>query len=75
MREFWSVILMSLVTVSVGVACYFVGSNKGLREQDSRVIVELRQNNKKLAQLINFEIKRDTTGVFKSIVEKHLLVK
>ncbi len=62
---------------AVGVACYFIGSGQGLRDQDSRVITELRQSsqnlvdaNKKIVKVVNFAIKQDTTGAVINMVKK-----
>lgn len=64
-----------VIIVAVGFACFFVGSNQGLREQDAKVIKELRQNNQKLIQVVNFSIKRDTTGAVSSAARKVGLIK
>jgi len=75
-REFWAHVAMSVViTISVGTACYFIGSNQGLRQQDSKVILELRQKNQNLVTVVNFSIKQDTTGSVLKIVKEVGLLK
>jgi len=64
-----------VLLIAVGVAAFFIGSNQGLRQQDSKVISELRQKNQNLVTVVNFSIKQDTTGSVLKIVKEVGLLK
>jgi len=64
-----------VLLIAVGVAAFFIGSNQGLRQQDSKVISELRQNNQKLIKVVNFAMKQDTTGSVNKIIKDVGLLK
>jgi len=78
MKEFFSKIdLREIVLLfAVGAACLFYGDNRGLRQQDSRVITVLGQRNKeltdvnkKIVKVLIFAIKQDTTGAVEDEVK------
>ena len=57
-----------VLLIAVGAACFFIGSNQGLRSRDLNTITILRQRNTKLVQVVNYASKADTTkGVIKLI--------